>query len=103
HIGLTGQPLPNGELSFSLLINGQLATEPRVIRVGGGAEETPTFRTIAFLLTETEGEQQSFGNGYIHGIGNDVTARFTYDNMVDGMDWTGVWYFGDQELARFND
>lgn len=101
HIGLTGQPLPNGELSFSLLLNGQLVAEPRVIRVGGGAEATPTFRSIAFFLDE--GGQQFVGNGYILGIGSNVTARFTYANMVDGMEWTGVWYFGDQELTRFTD
>ncbi len=101
YIGLTGQPLPNGELSFSLLLNGQLVTEPRVIHVGGGAVATPTFRSIAFVLEE-EG-QQYVGNGYILGIGNNVTAQFTYDNMVDGIEWTGVWYFGDQELRRFTE
>jgi S1-C subfamily serine protease len=101
HIGLTGQPLPNGELSFSLLINGQLATEPRVIRVGGSPEETPTFRSITFL--QQEGEQQIFGNGYILGIGNNVTARFTYDNMVDGTPWTHVWYFNNQVVSRVSE
>ena len=57
HIGLTGQPFPNGELSFSLLINGQLATEPRIIRVGGSPEETPTFRSIVF---KEEGNNKSW-------------------------------------------
>lgn len=98
YIGLTGQPLPNGEISFTLLINGQLAAEPRVITVGGAAEARPTFRSIAFLLTEDN--QQFFGNGYILGIGSTVTAQFTYDNMSDGLEWTGVWYFAGQELAR---
>jgi hypothetical protein len=100
YIGLTGQPLPNGELSFSLLINGQLATEPRVIRVGGGAEPAPTFRSVVFLQ---EGDQQIFGNGYILGIDDEVTARFTHDNMVDGMDWTYVWYFNNQEVSRISE
>lgn len=96
YIGLTGQPLPNGEYTFTLLIDGQVAGEPRTIRVGGGAQPRPTFRSIAFLVST--GEDQAFGNGYILGRGTTVTAQFTYDNMVDGLEWTGVWYFGGQEL-----
>ena len=97
HIGLIGQPLPNGELSFALLIDGQLAADPRVIHVGTAADPSPTFRSIAFLLTD--GNQQTFGNGYILGIGTTVTAQFTYDNMSDGLEWAGIWYFNGVELA----
>lgn len=96
YIGLVGQPLPNGELLFALLIDGQLATEPRAIRVGGAAEPIPMFRSVAFLLTD--GDQQTFGNGYILGVGSTVTAQFTYDNMRDGLEWTGIWYFNGVEL-----
>lgn len=98
YIGLTGQPLPNGELSFSLLVDGQLASDPRVIQVGGVAQEQPAFRTIDFLLTE--GEERIFGNGYILGVGNTVTAQFTYINMTDGMEWAGVWYYNGTAVTQ---
>ncbi|NOG49740.1 MAG: hypothetical protein HND48_10095 [Chloroflexi bacterium] len=96
YIGLTGQALPNGEYTFMLLVNGQVSGDPKTIQVGGGAQSRPTFRSIAFLVST--GENQAFGNGYILGRGSTVTAQFTYDNMVDGIEWAGVWYFGGQEL-----
>lgn len=100
YIGLTGQPLPNGELSFSLLVNGVPAGEPRILRVGGVTEATPTFRSINFLLTASGDNQSMFGNGYILGIGSTVEAQFTYDNMQNGLEWTGIWYYSRREFAR---
>lgn len=96
YIGLTGQTLPNGEYLVRLLVNGVLAGEAPPLRVGGAPELTPTFRNIQFVLVEGD---QMFGNGYILGIGTTVSAQFIYDNMIDGMEWTGIWYYNGQELS----
>jgi len=95
YIGLTGQTLPNGEYLIRLLVNGILAGEAPPLRVGGAPELNPTFRSIQFVLVE---DGQMFGNGYILGVGTTVSAQFIYDNMVDGLEWTGIWYFNGQEL-----
>ncbi len=96
YLGLTGQTLPNGEYNFRLLVNGVLAAEAPPLRVGGVPDPTPTFRNIQFVLIE---DGQMFGNGYILGVGPTVSAQFIYDNMTNGLTWTGIWYFNGQELA----
>lgn len=96
YIGLTGQTLPNGEYLVQLLINGVLAGEAPPLRVGGAQESLPTFRSIQFVLVEGD---QIFGNGYILGMGTEINAHFIYDNMVDGIEWTGIWYYNGQELS----
>lgn len=100
YIGLTGQALPNGEYNFQLLVNGVNAGEAPPLRVGGGPEPLPTFRNIQFVLREGE---QIFGNGYILGVGPIVDAQFIYDNMTAGLEWTAIWYFGGQEIARVSE
>jgi len=96
YIGLTGQTLPNGEYLIRMLVNGTLAGEAPPLRVGSAPELTPTFRSIQFVLVE---DGQMFGNGYILGVGTTVSAQFIYDNMVDGLEWAGIWYFNGQELS----
>ncbi|MBC8098397.1 MAG: carboxypeptidase regulatory-like domain-containing protein, partial [Armatimonadetes bacterium] len=39
--------------------------------------------------------------GYVLGTGNIANARFIYNNMTDGLRWTQVWYYNNQEVTRF--
>jgi len=96
YIGLTGQTLPNGDYLIRLLVNGVLVGEAPPLRVGGAPQLDPAFRSIQFVLVE---DGQMFGNGYILGVCTTVSAQFIYNNMVNGLEWVGIWYFNGQELS----
>jgi hypothetical protein len=98
YIGTSGQPLPNGKVyEFRLFIDGIVAGNRRLV-VGGAAEPRPTLSSIAFGLLDLQGN--ILGNGYVLPTGNIATARFIYQNMVDGLEWTAIWYFNNAEVYR---
>lgn len=96
YIGTEGQPLPNGTYDFTLYINGLQAAEPAVISVGGTGSEEPAFRSPEFALFEAN---QAFGEGYILGVGSTISARFIYNNMVNGAQWTQEWIYNGQRVG----
>jgi len=100
YVGSREQPWANGVYEFSLLING-LATGSQRITIGGGVSTTSAFSNIVFGLLDLQGNL--LGNGYVLPSGSIASARFVYANMTDGLNWTTIWYFNDNEVARSED
>lgn len=100
HVGSSGQPWANGVYEFTLLINGLAAGSQRVV-IGGGASTSAAFSNIVFGLLDLQGNL--LGNGYVLPTGSVATARFIYSNMVDGTNWTTVWYYNGTEVGRSDD
>lgn len=91
-IGTDEQNWPNGEYEFSLFIDGVLAGFAS-IRTGLPTADSPSFNNVLFGADETFS-----GTGYLLPTGNVVNARFNYNNMREGLNWTAVWYFNDVEI-----
>ncbi len=100
YIGSQGQVWPNGDYTFTLLIDGTAVTEPRPLRIGGTPENTPTFSNVAFGLIE---DGQMYSVSPVLGTGSALQAQFVYANMRSGLEWSGIWYFNGSEVQRFTD
>lgn len=92
YIGTDEQNWPNGEYEFSLFIDGILA-DATTIRTGVPNADAPAFNNILFGADETFS-----GTGYLLPTGNVVNARFNFNNMQEGIDWTAIWYFNGAEI-----
>ncbi len=99
YIGATGQPIPNGVYDFMLFIDGVPADSARLL-VGGAPEPVPEFSDIVFGVEDLRGNL--FGAGFVLPTGSTASARFIYRNMVDGTDWTAIWYYEGSEVYREN-
>lgn len=100
YIGSSNQPWANGVYEFDLLINGLAAGSQRII-IGGGVSTDPAFSNVVFGLLDLQGNL--LGNGYVLPAGSIATARFVYANLVDGANWTAIWYFNGNEVGRTED
>jgi hypothetical protein len=100
YLGSSDQPWPNGVYEFILLADG-IAADTARLTVGGAAETAPTFSDVVFGLLDLQGDV--LGNGYVLPTGNIANARFIYRNMVDGTEWTAVWYYQGSEVVRTTD
>ncbi len=97
YVGSSGQVWPNGTYEFTLFIDGEVAGTLPPITVGGTAEPTPAFSSLVFGIREGT---TIYGNGYVLSTGNVVDGQFIYNNMQNGMRWTGIWYYNGQEVQR---
>lgn len=102
YIGSRGQPWRNGVYEFRLFIDGVAAGSQSIV-VGGAAEESPSFSNVAFGIQDLQGNV--LGNGYVLPTGSIASARFIYQNMIDGAPWTAIWYFNGNPIpgARTDD
>lgn len=95
YIGSSNQTWPNGVYEFRLFINGRAAgTLP--ITIGGDASPRPILANVAFGIEDTGGN--ILGNGFVLPTGNVATASFIYQNIIDGMEWTAIWYKDGVEI-----
>jgi hypothetical protein len=95
YIGSSGIPWSNGSYEFRLFVNG-FAAGSSFITVGGAPQEHPTFSNVVFGLLDENNNLQ--GESYILPTGNVASARFIYQNMTPGTQWTSVWYYNDIAL-----
>jgi hypothetical protein len=100
YVGLRGQTIPNGIYEFRLFIDGGLVAE-QSITVSGAPESLPSFSNVVFGLLDEEGNLA--GNGYVLPVGAIATARFVYQNMVEGIPWTAIWYYNNNVIVRTDD
>jgi len=100
YIGSSGQPWPNGVYEFTLFANGVAAPSARLI-VGEAPGTDPIFSDIVFGLLNERG--QPLGNGFVLPSGNVASAVFIYRNMVNGTNWTAIWYLNGVEFQRVSD
>jgi len=102
YIGSRGQPWRNGVYEFRLFINGVPAGS-QSIAIGGAALESASFGNVAFGIQDLQGNV--LGNGYVLPTGSIASARFIYQNLVDGTPWTAIWYFNGNPIpgARTDD
>src|SRR5690606_29486147 len=100
YIGSSGQPWPNGVYEFTLFANGVAAPSARLI-VGEAPGTDPIFSDIVFGLLNERG--QPLGNGFVLPSGNVASAVFIYRNMVNGTNWTAIWYLNGVEFQRISD
>lgn len=95
YIGSSGIPWPNGSYEFRLFING-FAEASRFITIGGTPATEPTFSNVVFGLLDENNNLE--GESYILPTGNIASARFIYQNMSPGTQWTSIWYYNDIPL-----
>lgn len=100
YVGSTGQPWPNGLYDFTLLVDGNVAGNARLL-VGAPPEQTPEFSDLVFSLLDPSGNV--FGNGYILPTSTTASARFLYRNIPPGMPWAYIWYYEGREIDRSPD
>lgn len=100
YIGSGQQPWPNGLYDFTLLIDGIVAGNARLL-IGGAADNIPTMSDIVFGLRDARGTP--LGNGFVLPSGNIADARFIFRNMTGGLPWTVIWYYNGMELRRTED
>ncbi|GAB1420175.1 hypothetical protein MASR2M15_02580 [Anaerolineales bacterium] len=97
YIGSTGQRWANGEYEFKLFIDGNLESTAR-ITIGGPPVEQAQFSNISFGLLDSSGNLA--GNGFVLPTGNIINARFIYQNMSDGTNWSAVWYANGEPIRN---
>ncbi|MBZ0309364.1 MAG: carboxypeptidase-like regulatory domain-containing protein, partial [Anaerolineae bacterium] len=97
YIGSANQPWANGIYEFTLFVNGVASATAR-ITIGGTPETTPVFRDIVFGILDLRGNP--LGNGFVLPTGNVAGARFIYQNMQNGVEWTSLWYYNGVEFSR---
>lgn len=100
YIGSSGQPWPNGNYEFRILVDGFVAASRSII-IGGVALEEPLFSNLVFGLLDQESNLQ--GESFVLPTGDIVSARFIYRNMQAGTPWTVVWYFNGNGFLRTDD
>ncbi|MEQ8677941.1 MAG: trypsin-like peptidase domain-containing protein [Aggregatilineales bacterium] len=96
YIGSNEQSWINGFYEFTLFING-LASGSNSILIGGSPANDPSFSNILFGISDSG---NFFGTGYVLPTGNQVTARFLFQNMNPDVRWTQIWHFNDLEISR---
>jgi hypothetical protein len=96
YIGSSELVWPNGFYEFTLFING-LASGTSRIRVGGAPSEAASFSNVLFGISDGGG---FFGTGYVLPTGNEVTARFNYQNMSPEDAWVAIWYLNGTEIPN---
>jgi hypothetical protein len=96
YIGISGIPWSNGAYEFRLFING-FAEASRFITIGGTPTSEPMFSNVVFGLLDANNNLQ--GESYILPTGNVASARFIYQNMIPGTQWTSVWYYNGIPLT----
>ena len=97
YIGSNNRPWPNGIYEFILFANGVTLQTARLI-IGQPPDNAPTFTDIAFGLLDLR--NNPLGNGFVLPTGNIASARFIFRNMVDGMEWTTIWYLNGTEIPN---
>lgn len=100
YVGTSGQILPNGVYEFTLVVDG-IAMEAKRLVVGTQDVTMPTFSNIVFGLLDSRGS--ILGNAYVLPTGNIASARFIYQNMENGIEWTEIWYYEGREQRRNTD
>jgi hypothetical protein len=99
-VGGSGQPWPNGNYEFRVLVNGLVAAS-RTITIGGIAVEEPLFSNLVFGLLDQANNLQ--GESFVLPTGDLASARFIYRNMQAGTPWTAVWYYNSVPFLRTDD
>jgi hypothetical protein len=97
YIGSNDRPWPNGVYEFILFADGITSQTARLV-IGQPPELNPTFTDIAFGLLDLR--NNPLGNGFVLPTGNVASARFIFRNMLDGMEWTTIWYLDGNEIPN---
>ncbi|MEO8607639.1 MAG: trypsin-like peptidase domain-containing protein [Chloroflexota bacterium] len=97
YIGSNNRPWPNGVYEFILFANGVTLQTARLV-IGQPPDNAPTFTDIAFGLLDLR--NNPLGNGFVLPTGNVASARFIFRNMVDGIEWTTIWYLNGTEIPN---
>ena len=90
--------LPDGIYDFTLLIEGIPVATARV-SVGGAPQPIPSFADIVFGIEDQFGELGTSGYLLPAGVPT-ANARFVYQNMAEGTEWTQLWYYQGAEIQR---
>jgi hypothetical protein len=100
YIGSENFSWPDGNYEFTLFLNGS-AAQTDSIQVGGLDEPAPggTFSDLAFGIFDETGALANQGTLLPADV-TTVTARFNFEDIREGIDWTEVWTFGEEEVFR---
>ncbi len=97
YVGSRGQPWPNGRYDFTLLINGNVAGNARLV-VGENTTGAPEFSEAVFGSLDSNGNLS--GTGYVLPTGTTASGMFLYRNMPTDISWDYIWYYQGSEIQR---
>jgi hypothetical protein len=97
YVGTENVIWPDGNYEFILLLNGQPVAASS-ISIGGISSE-PVFSNLTFGIPSSSGDFLSTGT-LLPALVTQLDARFSFEGMQDGQDWTEVWYLDGTEVFR---
>jgi hypothetical protein len=96
YVGYENISWPDGNYEFTLFLNGQAVTSASLTI--GPTTPQPTFKNLVFGVPSGSG-LLNVGHLLPSGIPQ-VDARFDFEEMSDGQDWTEVWYLDGSQVYR---
>lgn len=93
--------LDDGTYRVELYVEGELLIEGSI--AVGGAVTAPTFANLVFSDGITDDDRPT---NPTHMLPSGITtayAFFDYENMRDGLAWSRVWYYEDEQVATGSD
>jgi S1-C subfamily serine protease len=97
YVGTENITWPDGTYEFTVFIDGTAAASTTAIIGGTGSE--PTFSDLHFGLPDGSGGLAVTGKMFPAAV-TQIDAKFQFANMLEGQDWTEVWYLDEAEVFR---
>ncbi len=97
YVGTENITWPDGTYEFTVFIDGTAAASTTAIVGGTGSE--PTFSDLHFGLPDGSGGLAVTGKMFPAAV-TQIDAKFQFANMLEGQDWTEVWYLDEAEVFR---
>lgn len=95
YIGTENITWPDGNYEFTLFLNGNAVASASII-IGGQPAE-PIFSDLTFGIPDGAGGFLTTGKMFPAGT-TEIDARFNFEGMVEGQDWTEVWYLDGSQV-----
>jgi S1-C subfamily serine protease len=97
YVGTENITWPDGTYEFTVFVDGTAAASTTAV-VGGTAPE-PTFSNLRFGLPDGSGGLAVTGKMFPAEV-TQIDAKFQFENMLEGQDWTEAWYLDEAEVFR---
>lgn len=100
YVGLENVTWPDGNYEFTIFLNGQSA-QTASIQIGGTQPEESrgSFSDLTFGIFDETGALTNQGTLLPADV-TSISGRFNYEGVREGIDWTEVWLFGEEEVFR---
>jgi S1-C subfamily serine protease len=100
YIGTENVNWPNGNYEFTVFLNGR-AAQTASIQIGGPVDDNPrgSFSNLTFGIFDEAGALVTQGT-LLPAEVTTVTGQFSYEEVRESIDWTELWFFGEEEVFR---